>query len=115
VEKGLTLGRVEELRAMTGTAEKATVTADAINALGSALTDWCAPPAPTKTDAEFTRRLHGMTNAVGFVEANVSGAPANLIEACDILALPRAQGAYAAALGPAQKPRGDAFRPKTSI
>lgn len=85
VEKGLTLGRIEELLALTGTAEKATVTANAINALGSALTRWCTAPTPTTTDAEFTRRLGSMTEAVGFVEATVAAAPANLIEACDTL------------------------------
>lgn len=85
VEKGLTLGRIEELLALTSTAEKGAATANAINALGSALTRWCTAPTPTTTDAEFTRRLRSMTEAVGFVEATVAAVPANLIEACDTL------------------------------
>lgn len=51
VEKGLTLGRIEELLALTGTTEEGATTANAINALGSALTRWCTAPTPATTDA----------------------------------------------------------------
>lgn len=83
VEKGITLGRIEELLKLTGAGEKSASTVSGLSALGSALTEWAAPPLPTKRDREFTRRFEAMVNAVTFVEATVPGVPASLIEACE--------------------------------
>ncbi len=85
IEKGVTLGRIEELLALTGTAEKAGVTVNAIHAVGAALTSWMAEPIPTEKDNEFKRRFDAMVNAINMIEATVAGIPADLIETCNDL------------------------------
>lgn len=85
IEKGVTLGRIEELLAMTSTAEKAGVTGSAIQALGTALAAWTAEPIPIERNTEFKRRLDAMVNAVNLVEATVVGVPADLVETCNDL------------------------------
>ena len=83
IEKGVTLGRIEELLDLTGTAEKAGITSNAITALGTALATWSAAPIPTEKNSEFKRRFDAMVNAVNLVEATVAGIPADLIETCN--------------------------------
>jgi len=81
IELGAFLARIEELLSLTGTAEKASVTVNAINAVGTALTPWIAEPLPVEKGPEFMRRYRAMTDALDLVEATVSGAPADLMEA----------------------------------
>lgn len=83
IEQGVTLGRIEELLALTGTAEKAGVTGNALTALGTALATWSAEPIPTEKTTEFKRRFDAMVNAIDLVEATVAGIPADLIETCN--------------------------------
>jgi hypothetical protein len=85
IEKGVTLGRIEELLALTGTAEKAGVTSNAITALGTALATWSAEPIPVEKNAEFSRRLRSMVAAVNVVEATMAGIPADLLDNCNDL------------------------------
>lgn len=85
IEKGVTLGRIEELLAQTGTAEKASITGNAITTLGTALVTWSMQPIPTGRDDELARRVREMSSAVGFVEATVPGVPADRIGRCDDL------------------------------
>jgi hypothetical protein len=88
IEKGVTLGRIEELLAHTTTAEKAGITGNAIAALGAALNVWASSPAPTERNAEFTRRYRAMADAVVFVEGTMPDLPADLIETGhDLLAM----------------------------
>jgi hypothetical protein len=47
LEKGISLGRIEELLALTGSGEKAGIITNAIQALGQALVAWSAEPMPT--------------------------------------------------------------------
>lgn len=81
IEKGITLGRIEELLALTGTAEKAGVTVNAIHAVGAALTSWMAEPIPTEKGPEFLRRFRVMADALDLVENTVNAAPTDLMEA----------------------------------
>jgi hypothetical protein len=83
IEKGVTLGRIEELLALTGTAERAGVTSNAITGLGTALATWSAEPIPVEKNTEFKRRFDAMVNAIDLVEATVAGIPADLIETCN--------------------------------
>jgi len=83
IEKGITLGRIEELLGLTATAEKAGTTGNAITALGTALVAWSEQPYPTEKAAEFTRRYTAMVGAVDLVEATVIGVPAGIIETCN--------------------------------
>jgi len=85
IEKGVTLGRIEELLALTGTAEKAGVTSNAITALGTALAAWSAELIPAEKNTEFKRRFDAMVTAVNLIEATVAGIPADLIEPCNDL------------------------------
>jgi hypothetical protein len=81
IEKGITLGRIEEVLALTGTAEKAGGIVNAITAIGGALTAWVAEPIPSEKGPEFLRRFRAMADALDLVEATVSSAPAELMEA----------------------------------
>lgn len=85
IEKGVTLGRIEELLAQTGTGEKASITGNAITTLGTALVTWSKQPIPIGRDDELARRVREMSSAVGFVEATVPGVPADRIGRCDDL------------------------------
>lgn len=85
IEQGVTLGRIEELLALTSTAEKAGATSNAITALGTALATWSAEPIPFEKNAEFSRRLRSMAAAINLVEATVASIPAGLIETCNDL------------------------------
>jgi hypothetical protein len=85
IEQGVTLGRIEELLALTGTAEKAGVTSNAITALGTALAAWSAEAVPTEKTTEFKRRFDAMVNAINLIEATVPGVQADVIETCNDL------------------------------
>jgi hypothetical protein len=85
IEKGVTLGRIEELLALTGTAERAGVTSNAITGLGTALATWSAEPIPVEKNTGFKRRFDAMVNAINLIEATVAGVPAGLIESCNDL------------------------------
>jgi hypothetical protein len=80
IEKGITLGRIEELLALTGTAENAGVTVNAINAVGHALTSWAAVPIPAEKGPEYMRRFRALGDALDLVEVTVNGVPADLME-----------------------------------
>lgn len=80
IEKGITLGRIEELLALTGTAEKAGATVNAISTVGHALTSWAAAPIPAEKGPEYVRRFRALADALDLVEATVRGVPADLME-----------------------------------
>jgi hypothetical protein len=83
IEKGVSLARIEQLLALTGSGEKAGVITNAIQALGQALTAWSAEPVPTTRTPDFDRRYRSMSEAVALVDATVTGIPMHLIDACD--------------------------------
>jgi len=85
IEQGITLGRIEELLALTGTAEEAGVTSNAITALGRALAAWSEQPVPTEKSTGFKPRFDAMAGALDLVEATVPGFPAGIIDTCNIL------------------------------
>ncbi len=87
IEKGITLGRIEELLGMTQTAGKAGRTANALMALGTALRSWEAQPIPTERGAEFSRRLTTMSDAVDLVAGLAADIPADAIENCNDLVM----------------------------
>ena len=83
IEKGITLGRIEELLALTGSGKKAGTIVNAIHQMGNALVTWTAEPVPTTRSPDFNRRYTTMAEAVALVHATVIGIPVSLIEACD--------------------------------
>ncbi len=85
IEKGITLGRIEELLAFTGTAEKVGSTVNAIHALGAALASWTDEPLPAEKGTEFRRRFGAMASAIGLVEATVASPPAGYLGVCNEL------------------------------
>ena len=85
IEKGITLGRIEELLGLTATAEKAGTTGNAITALGKALAAWSEQPIPTEKSTGFKPRFDAMVGALDLVEATVAGIPAGIIDTCNNL------------------------------
>jgi hypothetical protein len=83
IEKGITLGRIEELLALTGSGEKAGIITNAIQVMGNALVAWSAEPVPTTRSPDFDRRYRTMSEAVALVDATVTSIPMSLIDACD--------------------------------
>jgi hypothetical protein len=83
IEKGISLGRIEELLALTTSGEKAGVISNALQALGQALVVWSAEPVPTTRSPDFDRRYRTMCEAVALVDATVTGIPMHLVDACD--------------------------------
>ena len=83
IEKGATLARIEELLALTGSAEKSGTITNAITTMGNALVVWSAEPVPTTRTPDFDRRYRTMCEAVALVDATVNGIPMHLIDACD--------------------------------
>jgi hypothetical protein len=83
IEKGITLGRIEELLALTGSGEKAGIITNAIQVMGNALVAWSAEPVPTTRSPDFDRRYRTMSEAVALVDATVNSIPMHLIDACD--------------------------------
>ena len=83
IEKGVSLARIEELRALTGSGEKAGTIVNAIQALGQALSSWAAEPVPVVRNQDFNRRFTIMPEAVALRDATVTGIPLHLIGACD--------------------------------
>jgi hypothetical protein len=82
LEKGVTLGRVEELLALTGSGEMAGVITNAIQALGQALVAWSAEPVPTTKTTDFQNRYKTIVDAVSYVENTVQNVHTVLVEAC---------------------------------
>jgi hypothetical protein len=85
IEKGVTLGRIEELLGLTATAEKACITGKAIMALGKALAAWSEQPIPTERSTGFKPRFDAMVGALDLVEATVAGIPGGIIDTCNNL------------------------------
>jgi len=88
IEKGLTLGRVEELLAQTSTGERSEPVTRAITAVGTALMCWTREPTPSEAGEELGRRIKAISQAVAIVEATVlevPAVPAELVEQCDDL------------------------------
>ena len=94
IEKGITLGRVEELLAQTSTGERAEPVTRAITAVGTALMYWMREPVPSEADEELGRRIKAISQAVAVVEATVMevpavpgipAVPAELVPHCDDL------------------------------
>ena len=83
IEKGVSLARIEELLALTGSGEKAGTIVNAIQVMGNALMTWSAEPVPTSRTPDFDRRYRTMCEAVALVDATVTGIPMHLIDACD--------------------------------
>ena len=83
IEKGVSLARIEELLALTGSGEKAGIITNAITTMGNALVTWSAEPVPTTRSPDFDRRYRTMSEAVALVDATVSSIPMHLIDACD--------------------------------
>jgi hypothetical protein len=83
IEKGVTLGRIEELLALTGSGEKSGVITNAITTMGNALVAWSAEPVPTTRTPDFDRRYRTMSEAVALADATITSIPMNLIDACD--------------------------------
>ena len=83
IEKGITLGRIEQLLALTGTAEKAGIISNAITTMGNALVTWSAEPVPTSRTPDFDRRYRTMCEAVALVDATINSIPMHLVDACD--------------------------------
>lgn len=80
IEKGVTLGRIEELLGFTQSAEQVARTGQAMLALGNALNSWSTQPIPTERNGEFSRRLAAMSDAVNLVAVMNAGIPAAMIE-----------------------------------
>ncbi|HEY3447521.1 MAG TPA: hypothetical protein VGK67_14295 [Myxococcales bacterium] len=87
IEKGITLGRIEELLGLTQTAAQAGRTANALVSLGMALRSWAAQPIPTERGTEFNRRLRAMSDALDLVGGLVTDIPADSIEKCSELVI----------------------------
>jgi hypothetical protein len=94
IEKGITLGRVEEMLAQTTTGERAEPVTRAITAVGTALMYWTREPIPSEAGEELGRRIRTISQAVAVVEATVlevpavpgvPAVPAELVEQCDDL------------------------------
>lgn len=85
IEKGITLGRIEELLGLTATAEKAGTTGNAVTALGRALAAWSEQPIPTEKSTGFKPRFDAMVGALDLVEATVPGIPVGIIDTCNNL------------------------------
>lgn len=94
IEKGLTLGRVEELLGQTSTGERSEPVARAITAVGTALMYWTREPTPSEAGEELGRRIKAISQAVAVVEATVMevpavpgvpAVPAELVPQCDDL------------------------------
>jgi hypothetical protein len=82
VEKGVTLGRIEELLALTASGEKAGAITNAIQTLGQALVAWSAEPVPTTRTTDYQNRYKTLVDAVSYVENTVQNIPTVLVEAC---------------------------------
>jgi hypothetical protein len=64
IERGLMLGRIEEVLAQTDAFACGQKTAEAIQKVGSALTLWEVEPIPTSRNDEYDRRYRAMMDAV---------------------------------------------------
>jgi hypothetical protein len=82
IERGVLLGRIEELLGLTGSAEKAGHLSAAMKGLAEAITAWEQEPTPEASDAEFIHRLGQLGRAVSVVEDTVTEVPKALVEAC---------------------------------
>jgi hypothetical protein len=85
IERGVTLGRIEQLLGLTDSAEKAGIIGNAITVMGSALVAWSEQPIPTEKDDAFTRRFRTMAGAVAVVEATVTDISSATLETCNEL------------------------------
>jgi hypothetical protein len=81
IEKGVSLARIEDLRALTGSGEKAGTIVIALQALGQARSSWAAEPVPVVRNQDFDRRFTIMPEAVALADAAVI--PLHHIGACD--------------------------------
>lgn len=81
IEKGVNLGRIEELLATTQTAAKAAQLANAIVALGTALRMWECP-FPAADGSEHRRRVVAMSEALAIAEQVQPESEAQLVEQC---------------------------------
>jgi hypothetical protein len=82
IEKAITLARVEELLATTGSGEHAAILTSAIQQLGRALAGWSVEPVPTTRSADYYNRYKAFVDAVLYVENTVQGIPVVLVGAC---------------------------------
>jgi hypothetical protein len=82
IERGLILGRIEELLAQTGTGERAKKTAKGLQAVGTACQHFTRAPFPAQRGPEIDLRIHVMQTALFAVSDLVESPPMDLVADC---------------------------------
>lgn len=82
IERGLMLGRIEELLAQTGAGERAKKTAQALKTVGSACQHFLRAPFPAQRGPEIDLRIHVMESALFAVSDLIESPPMDLVAAC---------------------------------
>ncbi|WP_242370610.1 hypothetical protein [Anaeromyxobacter sp. SG26] len=82
IERGLLLGRIEELLKQTDTGERAKKTAHVLQTVGTACQHFVRAPFPAERGPEIERRVGMMQSALSMVSDLIESPPMDLVATC---------------------------------